>query len=101
MHATRGRGPPAGPAASARRPLDGVTRAASAVRAARIAAYPRTQCAGSRSFSIGACGGGLARTAGAFLAVLVEFLANPFPLQVRQVVDEQFALEMIHLVLQA
>src|SRR5919108_2254203 len=46
-------------------------------------------------------GGGFARLAGAFLAILLELLADALALQVRQVVDEQLALEMIHLVLQA
>src|SRR5262245_29075171 len=51
-------------------------------------------------FSVGARAGLLACPAGAFLAVLFELLANAFALQVGEIVDEQLAFEMIHLVLQ-
>src|SRR5690349_8154007 len=38
---------------------------------------------------------------GALLALLVELLANALALEIGQVVDEQLAVEMIHLVLDA
>src|SRR5437773_988655 len=41
------------------------------------------------------------RARGALLALLLELLANALALEVREVVDEELALEMIHLVLDA
>src|SRR4029077_10648973 len=41
------------------------------------------------------------RARGALLAFLAELLANPLALEVRQVVDEELAVEMIHIVLDA
>src|SRR6188768_1532576 len=53
-------------------------------------------CAGS----VRARGIGFARFAGAFLAILVQFLANALALEIGQIVDEEFSFEVVHLVLQ-
>src|SRR3954463_9179843 len=52
---------------------------------------------GGHSESLSGGGGRLFRSL--FLAVLVELLANALALQVRQVIDEELAFEVIHLVL--
>src|SRR5437879_12184305 len=70
---------------------------------------PRSEKAPQATFSHrlvrAACAGGArarrSRARGALLALLLELLANALALEVRQVVDEELALEMIHLVLDA
>src|SRR5205085_10572757 len=71
---------------------------------------PRSEKAPQATFShrlvraARASGGARARRSrarGALLALLLELLANALALEVRQVVDEELALEMIHLVLDA
>ena len=44
---------------------------------------------------------GFARLAGTFFSILVQLLANAFALEIGQIVDEEFSLEVVHLVLQA
>src|SRR5688500_7366433 len=57
-----------------------------------------------RSFvfrSVSAGGTGFARLAGAFLAILVQLLADALALEVGEVVDEQFRFQVGHFGLQA
>src|SRR5579862_1245411 len=98
MRSGGGPGRSGGRAASAPRRRD-ETRAAPRALAARIAASRRRQPSRSvRAVRAARWRRGAGRT---LLALLVEFLANPLALEVGEIVDEQLAVEMIHLVLDA
>src|SRR6185437_12073054 len=95
------RGPEGDPAGSTHRRADAASSAAREASVPRIPASPRMQREGARSSNDAAALSGGGSPGRALLALLLELLADALTLEAREIVDEELAVDVVHLVLNA